>query len=77
MLVTSLVTLGETGGPVGVGVSACGMFAGIQNTRQINISRSTSAMTSLNRSYPGAHADVSMLTVKPFLAYVERIPWLA
>jgi len=77
VLVTSLVTLGETGGPVGVGVSACGVFAGIQNTRQINIRRSMSAMTSLNRSYPGAHADVSMLTVKPFLSFVVRIPWLA
>ena len=50
VLVTSLVTVGETGEIVGVEVSACGTVAGIQNSRQMNISRSMSAMTSLNRS---------------------------
>ena len=50
VVVTSLVAVGETGGPVGVDVSTCGAFAGIQNNKQINISRSMSAMTSLNRS---------------------------
>jgi hypothetical protein len=50
VVVTSLVTVGETGEIVGVEVSACGTFAGIQNSRQINTSRSMSAMTSLNRS---------------------------
>jgi len=50
VVVTGLVSVGEIGVPVRVAVSACGTFAGIQNSKQINISRSISAMTSLNRS---------------------------
>ena len=47
---TSLVAVTEIAVPVGVGVHDCGAFAGIQNSRQINISKSMSAITSLNRS---------------------------
>ena len=77
VVVTCLVAIAEIAASVGVGVHDCGAFAGIQKSRQISISKSMSAITSLNRSYPGARADVSMLTLKPFLSFVVRIPWLA
>ena len=43
------VSVGKGGGVL-VGVSGCGAFAGSQNSRQINISKSMSAITSLKRS---------------------------
>lgn len=43
------VSVGKGGGVL-VGVSGCGAFAGSQNSRQMNISKSMSAITSLNRS---------------------------
>ena len=43
------VSVGKGGGVL-VGVSGCGVFAGIQNNRQININKRMMATTSLNRS---------------------------
>lgn len=50
VVVTSLVDVIEIAAAPGVGVHDCGAFAGIQNSRQINSSKSMSATTSLNRS---------------------------
>ena len=50
------------GGGVLVGGSGCGEFAGIHNIRQKNNNNKMIATTSLNRSYPGARVDVSILS---------------
>ena len=55
------VSVGKSGGVL-VGGSGWGALAGSHNSKQINSSNRTIATTSLNRSYPGARVDVSMLS---------------
>ena len=58
---TVIVSVAEASGVL-VGVSGCGVFAGIHNSRQKNNNNSMMATNSLNRSYPGARVDVSILS---------------
>ena len=55
------VSVGKGGGVL-VEVSGPGAFTGIQKIRQINNNKRRMATTSLNRSYPGARVDASMLS---------------
>ena len=66
------VSVGKGGGVL-VGGSGWGALTGIHNNRQINNSNRMIATTSLNRSYPGARVDVSMLSLNSFVLFVLRI----
>ena len=50
VVATSLVAVEEIVVLVGLGVPACGAFAGVQNSKQINISKRMIATINLNRS---------------------------
>jgi len=61
VVATGFVSVTKTIVSVRIGDNGCAVFAGTHNNRQMNNNNRMMAITSLNRSYPGARVEVSML----------------